>query len=84
MTLDGNATLALQVHIVQHLALSHLNGLRAFQKPVGQGRLSVVNMSDNAEVAYMLHVVSAYFECKITKKIRVSYAFSFFFRNFVP
>ena len=51
--LDGDAALALQVHSVQvllaHLALGHRMG--EIQEPIGQGRLAVVDVRHDAEVA---------------------------------
>ena len=51
--LDGDAALALQLHVIQklglHLALVH--GLGTFQDAVGQGGLAVVDMGDDAEIA---------------------------------
>ena len=50
--LDGDAALALQVHPVEvllaHLALVH--GVCEVQDPVGQRRLAVVDVRDDAEV----------------------------------
>ena len=56
VALDGDASLALKVHIVEHLSFGNLYGLRKFQETVGQGRLTVVDMSDDAEVPDILHV----------------------------
>jgi uncharacterized membrane protein YkvA (DUF1232 family) len=53
MGLDGNPSLAFEVHRVQHLG-GHLplgKGAGALQKPVGQRRLPVVNVSDNGKIA---------------------------------
>ena len=36
VTLNGNAAFAFQVHVVEHLTLSHLNGLRVLQQTVGE------------------------------------------------
>ena len=36
VTLDCDAAFALQVHVVEHLTLSHLNGLRVLQQTVGE------------------------------------------------
>ena len=51
--LDGDALLALQVHRVEHLArhLARLDGVRQLQDAVGQRRLPVVDVGDDAEVA---------------------------------
>jgi hypothetical protein len=51
--LDGDASLALEVHAVQvllpHLALGH--GVGQLEEPVGQCRLAVIDMGHDAEVA---------------------------------
>ena len=51
--LDRDALLALQVHGVQDLGLhlARLNRVRGLQQPVGEGRLAVVNVGNDAEVA---------------------------------
>ena len=36
VALNGNATFALQIHVVEHLTFSHLNGLRILQQTVGE------------------------------------------------
>ena len=55
MTLDGDATLSLQIHVVQHLTLRHLNSLGELQQTVCQGGLTMVDMCDNAEIPDMIH-----------------------------
>ena len=55
VTLDGDASFLLEVHVVEHLALGYLYGLCALEQTVGQGRLAVVDMGDDAEVAYVFH-----------------------------
>ena len=55
MTLDGDTTLTLKVHVIKHLTFSNLNGLGILQQTVGKSRLSVVYMSNDAEVPYILH-----------------------------
>ena len=56
MALDSDATLTLQVHVVEqlglHVALGH--GAREFKKPVGQGAFAVVDVGNNAKVADIL------------------------------
>ena len=50
--LDGDAPLLLEIHRVKQLIL-HVtlrNGSRAVQQPVGQSRLSVVDVGNDAEV----------------------------------
>jgi len=54
MRLDGDPPLTLEIHRVQKLLL-HVPvryGPRSMQQPVGQRRLPVVDMRDNAEIAY--------------------------------
>lgn len=50
---DGDATLALQIHLIEelflHLAL--LDRLGQLQQAISQGRLAMVNMGDDAEIA---------------------------------
>ena len=51
--LDGNAALALEVHVVEDLVL-HLLGSEGFgvlEKAIGKGGFAVIDMGDNAEVA---------------------------------
>jgi hypothetical protein len=59
MGLDGDAALALEIHVVQQLvalvALGH--GARQLQQPVGQRRLAVVDVRDDAEIADERQVV---------------------------
>ena len=50
---DRDPPLPLQVHVVQELVL-HVpvgHGARVLQQPVGQGRLAVVDVGNDAEVA---------------------------------
>ncbi len=56
MTLDGDATLALKVHIVEHLVFGNGNGFGIFQQTVGQCRLTMVYMGYDAKIANILHV----------------------------
>ena len=55
VALDGDAALALQVHVVQHLSFGHLYGLGELQQTVGQGRFSVVYMCNDTKISYMIH-----------------------------
>ena len=51
--LDGDATFAFQIHIVQEL-VGHLvfrDGLGQFDHAVGKSRFAVVNVGDNAEIS---------------------------------
>ena len=55
MRFDRDATLLLEVHRVEQLVF-HLTGrdrARAVQQPVGQRRLPMVDMGDDAEVSYV-------------------------------
>lgn len=67
MTLDSDATFALEVHVVEHLCLHVLggNGIGIFKQSVGQGRLAVVDMSYDAKIAYSFH--SRIFTAKLSK-----------------
>jgi hypothetical protein len=55
MGLDGDATLTLKVHGVQHLGFHFTFGQATthLDKAVSQGRLAVVNVRDDGEVADM-------------------------------
>ena len=59
MAFDGNAALALQIHIVQclclHIALADRVGV--FQQAVGERTFPVVNVCNNAKVANISHVI---------------------------
>ena len=55
VALDCNTTLTLQVHVVKHLSLSHLNGLGKLQHSVSQRRLTVVYMCNDTEISDMIH-----------------------------
>ena len=57
MTLDGDATLSFQIHIVQKLRL-HLtvhDSMSGLYESVSQCAFAVIYMGDNAEVANVLH-----------------------------
>ena len=55
MTLDGYASLSLQIHVVKHLALSYLDCLRMLQQSVGKRRLAMVDVGNNTEISYIIH-----------------------------
>ena len=58
--LDGDAALALQVHVVEDL-IRHLargDGIALFKQPVRQRRLAVVNVGDDTEISDVLFVHS--------------------------
>ena len=53
LRLDGDAALALDVHVVEHLLL-HVAGLQPagrLDQPVGERRLAVVDVGDDGEIA---------------------------------
>ena len=55
VALDGDAALALEVHIVEHLPFGDLDGVGELKQTVGKRRLAVIDVGDDAEVAYMFH-----------------------------
>ena len=68
MTLDGDTTFTLQVHIIEHLTFRYLDGLRKLQQSIGQGTFTVVDVSDDTEISYMIHRKLCPLKCKVTKK----------------
>jgi hypothetical protein len=51
LRLHGNTSFPLHVQLVQHLLVAPgLNGARELEKPVAEGALAMVDVSDNAEV----------------------------------
>ncbi|MNZ65138.1 hypothetical protein D3C78_833240 [compost metagenome] len=56
--LDGDAALALEIHGVQHLGLHLAIGQAAadLDEAVGQGRLAMVDVGDDGEIADMTQV----------------------------
>jgi len=59
LAFDGDAALALDVHIVKDLIaeLPVIGEPGMLYKPVGKGRFAMVDMGDNAEIANLLHTV---------------------------
>ena len=57
VALDSDAALALQIHVVEHLRLHILGSHRIgiFKQTVGQGRLTMVDVSYNTKVADIFH-----------------------------
>ena len=53
---DGDAALALKVHVVQQLALHFplAHGVAFFHQPVGQGAFAVVDVGDDGKVSDMV------------------------------
>ena len=50
MALDGDATLALKVHVVEHLPLGYLYGFCMFEQPIGQSGFAMVDMRDDTKI----------------------------------
>src|SRR5262249_45075592 len=64
MELDGYAAFLLQLHIVQHLIKLHLpfgNCARGFEEAVGDCRLTVVDVSDDAEISNVIHLLMKWY-----------------------
>ena len=59
IALDGDAAFAFDVHRIEHLVMQITlrNGTTSLDKSVRQGRFAMVDMSDNAKISYVLHVV---------------------------
>jgi hypothetical protein len=55
MALDGDASLFLKVHIVEHLPLGYLYGISVLQQSVGYRTLTMIYVGYDAEVSYILH-----------------------------
>jgi hypothetical protein len=57
MALDGDAPLAFDIHAVQIWSRNWRGSTRwaCWDEPVGQGGFAVVDMGDDAEVAYVFH-----------------------------
>jgi hypothetical protein len=57
VALDGDATFALQIHIIERLG-GHIpiaDGFGKLKESIGQGAFAVVNVGNDAKVAYVLH-----------------------------
>jgi hypothetical protein len=66
LAFDGDPALALDIHVIENLILKipvgdHLGGL---DHAVRQGRLSVIDMGDNTEIANIFHLVSLVRDCR--------------------
>jgi len=57
VTLDGNPTLTLQIHIIQYLILCLPGSDRfgKFKQTIRKGAFPVINMGDNTEISNVLH-----------------------------
>ncbi len=71
MALDRDALFALELHIVEHLGLHFalVQRIGLFQQAVGQRTLAVVDVCDDAEIAYVLHGIGRYFTQPKVRKI---------------
>ena len=67
--LDGDTALFLEVHIIEHLVLHllHVHRLRYLQHAVSEGRFAVVDVSNDAKIAYILHFLCTIFSKKRAK-----------------
>ena len=59
LRLDGNATLTLQIHGIEHLRFHFAVGQAATQMndAVSEGGFAMINVSDDRKIADMLHAV---------------------------
>ena len=60
VALDSDTLLALKIHIIEHLSL-HLTLIQRvclLQQTISKCTLTVVDMCDNAKVAYILHLLT--------------------------
>jgi hypothetical protein len=83
LAFDGNAALALDIHGVQNLVLEIpvRDDVAGLDQPVGQGRLAMIDVSDDAEVAYVFHIITGLTEsgiiCRLTPDFNMVIIFSF-------
>ena len=57
MTFNRDASLTLQVHVVEHLPFCYLNCFGVFKQAVGEGALAMINVGYDTEIAYILHEI---------------------------
>ena len=57
MALDCYSTLPFNVHRIKDLVFgcAFIGDTGILDKPVGKGRLAMVNMGDNAKISYVIH-----------------------------
>ena len=57
MTLNGDSPFPLDVHAVENLVpeLTGLDNVDVLDQPVGEGRLAVIDVGDNAEITDLFH-----------------------------
>ena len=71
MQFYGNASLLLELHVVQHL-FGHLSGRNRvcdFQEPIRKRGLAVVDVGYNAEVSDVIHAL-----LDITLSVKIQYS----------
>ncbi len=61
VALDSDATLTLEIHVIEHLCLKVFfgYGMGIFQQAVGQGAFAMVDMGDYAEISDSFHSVQS-------------------------
>jgi hypothetical protein len=57
MAFDGDTSFLFEVHIIKHLSVRGFDGFCYFQKSIGQGTLTMVNMRNDTKVSYIFHSV---------------------------
>ena len=86
MALNGDSALAFEIHIVEHLGLHVFGGYRlgVLEQSVGEGTFPVVDVGDDAEVAYVVHIVKCSLEGMISaRKSKIGYGL-LHFRPLLP
>ena len=56
VTLNGNAALAFQIHIIKNLVLGNRDRLGKLEQTVSQSGLTVIDMRNDTKVADILHI----------------------------
>jgi 4-hydroxybenzoate polyprenyltransferase len=67
VALYGDTLFAFEFHVVQHLSLTLAlgDGGGSFEQAVGEGAFTVVDVCYDAKVAYVFHLISCDFVCKV-------------------
>ena len=76
MALDGDSALAFEIHIVEHLGLHVFGGdrLGVLEQSISECTLPMVDVGDDAEVAYVVHIVECSLEGMISaRKSKIGY-----------
>src|SRR6516164_2043886 len=63
VTFDGDPFFSFQIHIIQYLIhhFTFTDGIGHLQESVSKGGFTMINMSDDAKIADILHVLSLSF-----------------------